>query len=135
VKKECSYISTPPYTFMAWTTFLPVLYLHSIHCKHKLYSNMAGFLYYHQGWAIGFHSTDRNFSSALQTCRKGLHGQSQRYKFSTLTFHVHLTYLPTLATIIFITVTRNACHSHSIWLQLHKTSLRSKMEVNIFTLY
>jgi hypothetical protein len=45
VKNEWSYISTPPYTFMAWTALtLTVLYLHSIHFTHKLYSGMAGFL-------------------------------------------------------------------------------------------
>jgi hypothetical protein len=119
-----------PYTFMALTALtLSALYLHSIHFKHKLYSSMAGFSCFHQGWAFGFHFTDRNFSDALQTCRKELQGQTQRYRFSMLTFHMHLTYPPTLAIIMFIIVTSNACHS------LHKTPLRSKMEVHIFTLY
>lgn len=107
----------------------------SMHFKHKLYSSMAGFLYYHKGLGFGFHFSDRNFSDALQTCRKGLQGRSHRYKFSMLTQLVHLTYLPILAIVILITVTRNTCHSLSVWFQLHKISLRSKMKVNIFALY
>jgi hypothetical protein len=95
VQNEWSYTSTSPYSFMTWTALTsPVLYLHVIHFKHKLYSIMAGFSCYHQGSAFGFHFSDRNLGDALQTCRMGLQGQTQRNMFPMPTFCGSVTYLP-----------------------------------------